>query len=648
MRTPPRYEPTDFVKLAAELAAIVESCDDAIVGKDLNGIITSWNRGAERLFGYTADEAIGQSVTMLIPPDHVDEEPEILKRLRRGERVDHFESIRVAKDGKLLNVSLTISPVRDAAGRIVGASKVARDITERIHAAETLREKERQFRVMIDALPIAIYTTDAAGCLTHFNPAAAEFSGRVPELGSDHWCVTWKLYHSDGTPMLHDQCPMAIALKEGRAVRGEEAIAELPDGTRRWFEPFPTPLFDADGKLVGGINMLLDITERRRTEMALREADQRKDEFLAMLAHELRNPLAPICNSLQILRRAATDSEVINPVREVMDRQVAHMVRLVDDLMEISRITRDRIELRKELVGLDQIVRTAVETSRPLIDASRHRLDIDLPDEALILDADPVRLAQVMANLLNNAAKYTEQGGQIWLVAQREGSAVSISVRDNGVGIAADMLEKVFDLFRQVGQPLERAQGGLGIGLTLVKRLIEMHGGTVRAYSGGLGHGAEFVVRLPLVARRCVAEEPRRSLRRLAGIARRRILVVDDHHDSANSLGTLLKLSGADVRMAYDGETALEAIESYRPSIVFLDIGLPGMNGYEVARQAREESGGRDLTLIALTGWGQEESIRRSKDSGIDHHLVKPVDYNALIDLLSSLAIAADLPSGRV
>jgi PAS domain S-box len=644
-RAPSYDQPTDLVRLSAELAAIVESCDDAIISKDLNGTIRSWNQGAERLFGYTADEAIGQSVMMLIPEERAEEEPEIVDRLRRGERIDHFESVRIAKDGRRIHVSLTISPVRDAAGRIVGASKVARDISDRILAAEALREKDRQFRVMIDALPIAIYTTDAAGRLTHFNPAAVEFSGRVPELGTDHWCVSWKLFHPDGTPLAHDQCPMAIALKEGRAVRGEEAIAELPDGTRRWFEPFPTPLFDANGKLVGGINMLLDITERRRTEAVLREADQRKDEFLAMLAHELRNPLAPIRNSLQILRESAADREVVDRVRAIMDRQVSHMVRLVDDLMEVARITRDKIELRKERIGLDEVVRSAVETSQPLIDAFGHRLEISLPAEPLTLEADPIRIAQVLANLLNNAAKYTEPGGQIRLVAKREGSVVSISVRDDGVGIAVDMLDKVFDLFRQVGQPLERTQGGLGIGLTLVKRLVEMHGGTIQASSGGVGHGAEFVVRLPLTGRLSDAKQtpPLRS----TAISRWRILVVDDHQDSANSMGALLKLSGADVRTAYDGETALEAIRSYRPSIVLLDIGLPGMNGYEVARQAREQSEGRDLTLIALTGWGAEDSVRRSREAGIDHHLVKPVDHHALIDLLSSLPRVADGADAR-
>jgi PAS domain S-box-containing protein len=632
---PAHYTASDLVRLAAELVAIVESCDDAIVSKDLDGIIRSWNRGAERLFGYTAEEAVGRSVTMLIPAEHADEEPQILARLRRGERVDHFESVRVTKDGRRVNVSLTISPVRDATGQIVGASKVARDITERVRADESRRERERQFREMIDALPVAVYTTDAEGRITHFNPAAVEFSGRAPELGSDHWCVTWKLYYPDGRPMPHDQCPMAVALKEGRAVRGEEAIAELPDGTRRWFEPFPTPLFDSEGRLVGGINMLLDTTERRRTEAALRDADRRKDEFLAVLAHELRNPLAPIRNALHILRRSAADRATVDQVRDVMERQVEHIARLVDDLVEVSRITRGKLELRKERVELAEIIRTAVETSQPLIDAARHQLDIRLPDEPLVLDVDPVRIAQILVNLLNNAAKYTEEGGQIRLAVRREGAAVSISVRDNGVGIAPDMLAKVFELFRQAGDSLGRDQGGLGIGLTLAKQLVELHDGTIHAYSAGLGQGAEFVIRLPMAPALRTAEEPAppRQARAASG---RRVLVVDDYRDSANSLAMLLKLSGAEVQTAYDGESALEAISNHRPSVVLLDIGMPGMDGYEVARRARE-SGGGDLTLIALTGWGEEESVRLSEDAGIDHHLVKPVDYHALMALLASL-----------
>ena len=628
----------DLVRLAAEAVAIIESCDDAILSKNLDGIIRSWNRGAERLFGYAADEAIGHSVMMLVPPERADEESKILARLRRGERIDHLESVRVAKDGRLLNVSLTVSPVRDSTGQIVGASSIARDITDKIRATEALGERERQFREMIDALPVAIYTTDAIGRLTHFNPAAVEFSGRVPELGSDHWCVTWKLYDLDGRPMPHDECPMAIALKEGRAVRGVEAIAELPNGTRRYFEPFPTPLFDGNGILVGGINMLLDTTERRRTEAVLREADRRKDEFLAVLAHELRNPLAPIRNALHVARRSAGDTASFGQVRELIERQVDVMVCLVDDLMEAAHIEGDRIVLRKERVDLAEIVCTAVETSQPLIDAGRHQLEVCLPNEPLLLDADPVRLSQVIANLLNNAAKYSGDAAHIWLAAQREGSAVSVSVRDSGIGIAPDMLPKIFELFIQADPSFNRVQGGLGIGLALVKRLVELHGGSIVAKSDGLGRGSEFVVRLPLATgHRDECQPAPRHRSRI--VSAHRILVVDDYHDSANSLGMLLKLSGAEVRTAYDGETALEAIQSFQPSVVLLDIGMPQMDGYEVARRAREESADRELTLIAMTGWGEQDSIHRSKDAGIDYHLVKPVDYDALIEVLNSVSV---------
>ena len=298
----------------ARLAAIVESSEDAIVGIDLIGTITSWNHGAERLFGYTSEEAIGQSVYMLIPADRLEEERSILGRIGRGDHVDHFETVRRRKDGALSDISLTVSPIGDARGLIVGASKTARDISGRKRAEAALQESERRFREMVDALPVAVYTTDAQGRLTHFNPAAVEFAGRTPELGRDRWCVTWKIYRADGTPMPHDEAPMALALKEMRPIRGTQAIAERPNGERRWFEPYPTPLFDAAGRLSGAINMLIDVTEQKRAQEALRDADRRKDEFLALLAHELRNPLAPILVSIEIMRRAkrteASDQEL--------------------------------------------------------------------------------------------------------------------------------------------------------------------------------------------------------------------------------------------------------------------------------------------------------------------------------------------------
>ncbi len=374
--------------LQALLVAIVESSDDAIVSKDLGGRILSWNSGAQRLFGYTAEEVVGRSITTLIPAELHDEETMLLARLRRGERIEHYETVRVAKDGRRLDISLTISPVRDGSGRIVAASKVARDITAR-------KESEKALLALADQLAV-------------------------------------------------------------------------------------------------------QVVDLQRLQNELRQADRRKDEFLATLAHELRNPLAPIRNSLEVLRLSDDLSPAATRVREIMQRQVDHLVRLVDDLMEISRFTRGKIDLRKEPLDLVAVIRSAVETSRPVIDAGGHQLAITLAPERMTLVADPVRLAQVIANLLNNAAKYTENGGQIWLAARREGNEAVISVRDNGLGIPADVLPGIFEMFTQVNRTLNRAQGGLGIGLSLARNLVQLHGGRIEARSDGPGQGSEFIVRLPL------------------------------------------------------------------------------------------------------------------------------------------------------
>jgi signal transduction histidine kinase len=376
---------------------------------------------------------------------------------------------------------------------------------------------------------------------------------------------------------------------------------------------------------------------RRRVEQ-LAEMDRRKDEFLATLAHELRNPLAPIRNSLNILRMSDDNGPAVERVHEMMERQVSHMVRLVDDLMEVSRITRGRIELRREHVELADIVRSAVETSRPLIDAARHQLVVTLAPEPLILDADAVRLSQVIANLLNNAAKYTEEGGHIWLTARREDDEVVISVRDTGLGIPPEMLPRVFDMFAQVNRTLKRSQGGLGIGLTLVRTLVEMHGGRVELRSDGPGHGSEFIVGLKLAAQAQAGPEQRRTPgQQPAELHQQRVLVVDDNHDAADSLGMLVKFLGADAYVVYDGPSALKALPVYRPAIVFLDIGMPGMDGHEVARCLRQRPEFQEVILVALTGWGQEEDRRRSKVAGFDHHLVKPANAEAIQALLAAV-----------
>jgi signal transduction histidine kinase/ActR/RegA family two-component response regulator len=377
------------------------------------------------------------------------------------------------------------------------------------------------------------------------------------------------------------------------------------------------------------------LAERERSEQVLREADRRKDEFLAILAHELRNPLAPIRNSVHILRATSRSEPVVEHVGEVIERQVNQMVRLVDDLLEVSRITRGTIDLRREEVDLAGTLASAVETSMPLIEQGGQRLAVALPAEPLTVAGDSVRLTQVFANLLNNAAKYTAAGGEIELRAERAGDSIEVAVRDTGRGIPAEMLPRVFEMFAQVDRSPDRVRGGLGIGLTLVKRLVEMHGGSVEARSEGLGKGSEFVVRLPLAAAGSQSAAGAAAKRtRSAVLAARRILVVDDNRDAASSLGMLLELRGAEVLVVHDGPAALKALATHQPSVVLLDIGMPGMDGYEVARRIRQQPEHRDVTLIALTGWGQEEDRQRSRAAGFDYHLTKPADVAALESLL--------------
>jgi PAS domain S-box-containing protein len=487
------------------LAAIVEASDDAIISKTLDGVVRSWNRGAERLFGYTADEAVGRPINLIIPPERQDEERSILERLRRGERVEHFETVRVAKDGRRIDISLTVSPLVDEDGQVTGASKIARDITE-----------------------------------------------------------------------------------------------------------------------------------QKQSEMMLRAADRRKDEFLALLAHELRNPLAPLRHGLQVLRLAGGDAGIVTDVRTMMDRQLEHMVRLIDDLLDISRIGQNKIELKRARVPLAAVINSAVETARPVIEAEGHDLKISLPSEPLFLDADLTRLAQVFSNLLSNSAKYTRPGGKIWLTVERKGEDAIVAVRDNGIGIPTDALQRVFEMFCQIDRSIERATGGLGIGLALVKGLVEMHGGTVVADSDGLGRGSTFTVRLPTLA---TIPEPASAALALdvppiVGNGRR-ILVADDNRDSAVTLAKLLQLLSNDVRTVHDGVEAVEQAEKFRPEVILMDVGMPGLNGYDATRRIREQPWGRTAIIIALTGWGQEGDRIQSREAGCDGHLVKPVSLAELETILA-------------
>ena len=370
--------------------------------------------------------------------------------------------------------------------------------------------------------------------------------------------------------------------------------------------------------------------------LELRDADRRKDEFLSILAHELRNPLAPIRNALEIFKLSNGDRSLVEQAREMAERQVHALTRMVDDLLDVSRIMRGKIDLRTAPVDLKTVVARAAETARPVLDAARHRLQLVLPDEPVWVVADLVRLAQVVSNLLANAAKYSDEGAEIRLTAAREGDLAVIRVRDQGIGIAADKLRAVFDLFVQVDAAGNRAQGGLGIGLTVVQNLVEMHGGAVEAQSEGLGKGSEFIVRLPLAPPAELAPEPAAQTP-AASRTRRRVLVVDDHVDAAESLALLLKLLGHDVRVAHDGRTALALAEPDPPEVAFLDLGMPHMDGHELARRIRENPKLHKVRLVALTGWGQQQDRRRTKEAGFDRHLVKPPEPDAINAVLAEL-----------
>ena len=380
-----------------------------------------------------------------------------------------------------------------------------------------------------------------------------------------------------------------------------------------------------------------DRQRRLEEEIERRElADRRKDEFLAMLAHELRNPLAPIRYALEMVRsRQPLDPEV-EQAREMIERQVCQMTHLVDDLLDVGRISHGTLRLRKERTELEPALRIAVEATRPHMDASQHELTVSIPQERIFLEADPTRLAQIVANLLDNSAKYTDRGGRISLSAARQEDNVVIAVRDNGIGIAPDMLPQVFDMFAQADHSIERTRGGLGIGLTLVRRLVELHGGQIEASSAGPGRGSEFIVRLPCLPASDVPEPDITPAATEPTLQRSRILIVDDNRDAAQSLAALIRLQGADVRTAHDGLAALDVAAEFRPEVIFLDIGLPQLNGYDVCRRMREHPWGKEATIVAITGWGQEEDRAKSKAAGFDHHAVKPVEYATLLKLLAS------------
>lgn len=641
--------------LRSETEDILASLDDAFLAVDDQWRITYVNGAAERLSGIPRQRLLGADLWGIgLPIDS----PDIAQALRRAMR----DRVPVRFDQKLAtqqrDLEIRVHPVRTG-----GLAAYAHDVTEQRQAQSATRflaEINEHFARLSSAddimRTVAVRIRDhlrvARVCFVEVDEEEGEanviFDHHDPEVRSvlgrhrlaDHLTPANLEDLRSGRPVASDDvcadprfAPQAAVYRRYR-VRSQIHAPYRRNG--RWKFLLTVQQSKPRAWREDEVELLRDLSariwprlERARAEDALRDADRRKDDFIATLAHELRNPLTPLQHGLEVLRLAGGASPTADRVQEMMERQVDVMRRLVDDLLEVSRITRGRIELRRSHVDLTTIIRGAVETSHPLIAGSAHEFIVSLPHEPLTLDADTVRLAQVFANLLNNAARYTNPGGQIWLTARREGNEVVVSVRDSGIGIPQEMLPHIFEMFTQVDRAPNRTRGGLGIGLALVRGLVEMHGGRVEAHSEGPGRGTEFVVHLPLVADEETNEiAPAEERPRLP--ARVRVLVVDDNHDAADSLATLLHLTGADVRIAYDGPSALHILQKFDATAVLLDIGMPGMDGYEVARKIRERAAWRDLMLIALTGWGQEQDRQRSHAAGFSHHLVKPVDINVL------------------
>jgi PAS domain S-box-containing protein len=635
------------------------SKDHAIFMLDPTGRVSSWNPGAERIKQYRGVEIIGQHFSRFYPVEEAQAgKPERGLRQAAAEGRYEDEGWRLRKDGSRFWANVVITALRDDHGSLRGFSKITRDMTERKQAQETARrlleeaasrraaeehaaviwEERERLRVTLHSIGDGVIATDAEARVTLLNPVAETLTGWSEQKGAYGKPLTevFNIINEQTRRVVEN--PVAKVLREGQIVGlANHTILIAADGTERPIADSAAPIENAQGQTVGVVLVFRDVSEERRAEEALRAADRRKNEFLAILAHELRNPLAPIRNGLQVLR-LAKDRAIQEQTREMMERQLGQLVRLVDDLLDISRITRNKLELRKARIPLASVVENAVETARPLIDSKGHTLTVTLPPEPIFLDADLTRLAQVFWNLLHNSAKYTDPGGRIELLAQRQGSEVVVTVRDTGIGLPAEAIPNLFTLFSQVDRSLERSQGGLGIGLALVKGLVQMHGGTIEVHSPGPGQGSTFIVRLP-VAPQPQGPSPAVSCR--PGTSRR-VLVVDDNRDVAASLAMMLSLMGHDTRTAHDGFEAVELAEAFRPDVVLLDLGLPKLNGYDACQRIRQEQWGKGLYIVAVTGWGQEEDRRRSQEAGFDQHLVKPVDLATLDRILAGLK-----PAGR-
>ena len=620
-------------------SVLAEAGMRSTVCADLGSLVQEIGRGAGALV--ISEEALLQETALYYLGDRLARQPAwsdlpILLLAHHG-----ADSAAVRQAVRMLgNVTLLERPVR-VASLVTAAQTALRARQRQYHAREHLQEldtiahalraSETRLKALFANAAVGIAELESDGELTLVNDALCEILGESRErLIGRGIC---EIAHGDDRDDI-ESLLRRLSLGHQETFVGERRFVRR-GGETIWVRLAVALTRERGDQDTRAVAVIEDVTERKHAEEDLREADRRKDEFLATLAHELRNPLAPIRNSLHIFRMAGIQDPGVARVTDMMERQVQHMVRMVDDLIEVSRISRGKIELRKERVELASVLRNAIDTALPLVEAARHKLTVDVPTEAIMLDADPVRLSQVFANLINNSAKYTPEGGRIDVRVSVEGGVASVCVEDNGEGIPPNMLPRVFNMFTQVNTGA-RAQGGLGIGLTLARTLVHLHGGSIEARSEGVGKGCQFLVKLPLarpVETAAAVEVPKAT--HAHPLEHRRVLVVDDNHDAADSLGMLLEFLGAEVKIVNDGRAALEAMGTFHPTAVLLDLGMPGMNGLEVARRMREDPKFRKTTLVAVTGWGQREDRRRTHEAGFDYHLVKPADLGALQQILN-------------
>ena len=620
---------------------VLAQMKDAVVAVDLDDRIVYLNAAAESQYGVAASDALGHPLASLYAVRWyaAADAATVDERLRAGGEW-RGENVHVRTDGVELHVESTLTELRGRTGETTGRLIVSRDVSERYRAAAELQRamrelerSQREFSTLVENSPFIFARFDRAHRHTYVSPVIERYTGQPPSafIGRTH--------AESGMPArlaAEWDALLGRVFASGEVVTARFSFA-TPAGEERHFEARLLGERGTGGAIDSVLSIASDVTEReladrerRAAEDTLRESDRRKDVFLATLAHELRNPLAPIGNAIEIMRVAAT-AEMHTKARDMIERQLHQLVHLVDDLLDVSRISQGRIELRRGPVELALVVRNAVETSRPLIDAARHRLELDLaPGPPIVVDGDMTRLTQVVSNLLNNAARYTPSGGRITVQTRREGGSAVLAVSDTGIGIAADKLPSLFEMFAQVDSHSARSQGGLGIGLALVKRLVEMHGGSVAAASDGAGRGSRFELRLP--------EQATAAARGDAGAVDAapmrgdgaHILIADDNRDNADSIAVLLGSLGYRTTVAYDGDEAMQAAAAFKPRTAILDLGMPRLSGEEVARRLRREEWGRAMTLIALSGWGQDEDRRRTAEAGFDHHLVKPLDLQVL------------------